>query len=273
MAGTDDKERLQFLGRADFRDVELLRAEHTPRTWTIFNLGFGFASLRSWNGRVDYRRRRHRAGAGEVFCSEPGEVHCAAPSGANGVGSFDVLQVLPGAFEAQCRAEGLRVAPHFAAIVAKATLRLGGALNALQLALVGDASSVELQSRLAVLVNACVSEVIEPLPRPTTKLPPRAVVERLRELLHSTEGSRIRLLEFAQQAGVSQFKLLRGFKRLYGLPPHAYELNLRVERARHMLRAGHTAAEAAAANDFTDQSHFSRHFRRMWGMTPGQYAR
>jgi len=265
-----DKERLQFLGRADFRDVELLCAQHTPRTWTVFNLGFGFASLRSWHGLVDYRRRRLRAGPGEVFCSEPGEVHCANPRGA---GSFDVLQVLPSAFEAQCRAEGLRVAPHFAAIVAKATARLAGALDALQAALAGDASSVELQSRLAVLVNACVSEVIEPFPRPTTRLPARAAVERLREVLHSTEGSRVRLLEFAQQVGMSQFKLLRGFKRSYGLPPHAYELNMRIERARQMLRAGHTAAEAAAANDFTDQSHFSRHFRRMWGMTPGQYAR
>jgi AraC-like DNA-binding protein len=273
MAGMHDKERLQFLGRANFRDVELLRAEHTPRSWTVFNLGFGFASLRSWNGLVDYRRRRLRVGPGEVFCSEPGEVHCAVPSGADGVGSFDVLQVLPAAFEAQCRAEGLRLAPHFAAIVAKATPRLAGALNALQVALAGDASSVELQSRLAVLVNACVREVIEPMPRPTTKLPARAAVERLREVLHSAEGSRVRLLEFAQQAGMSQFKLLRSFKRMYGLPPHAYELNMRVERARQMLRAGHTAAEAAAANDFTDQSHFSRHFRRMWGMTPGQYAR
>ena len=270
MAHMHDKERLQFLGRAGFRDVELLCAQDTPSTWTVFNLGFGFASLRSWNGLVDYRRRRLRAGPGDVFCSEPGEVHCAVPSGA---GSFDVLQILPAAFEAQCRAEGLRLAPHFAAIIAKATARLGGALDALQVALAGDASSVELQSRLAVLVNACVSEVIEPMPRPTTRLASRAAVERLREVLHSTEGSRVRLLEFAQQAGMSQFKLLRGFKRMYGLPPHAYELNMRVERARQMLRAGHTAAEAAAANDFTDQSHFSRHFRRMWGMTPGQYAR
>ena len=75
--------------------------------------------------------------------------------------------------------------------------------------------------------------------------------------------------------GVSQYRLLRAFKRAYGLPPHAYELNGRMQRARQMLRTGHTAAAAAAAaaSDFTDQSHFSRHFRRMWRMTPGQYAR
>jgi AraC-like DNA-binding protein len=273
MAGTDDRERLQFTRRADFRDVELLCAEDTPRTWTIFNVDFGFAIVRSWNGHVDYRRRQLPVGPGQVFCSEPGEVHSATPMGTDGVGSFDVLQVLPSAFEAQCRAEGLRLAPHFAAIVAKATPRLGGALNAMRDALAGDASSLELQSRLAVLVNACVNEVIEPVPRPPLKLPSRAAVERLRDVLHSSEGSRVRLLEFAQQVGVSQFRLLRGFKRMYGLPPHAYELGMRLQRARQMLRKGYSAADAAAANDFTDQSHFSRHFRRMWRMTPGQYAR
>lgn len=273
MSSLDDGERLQFTRRADFRDVELLRAEDTPRTWTIFNVDFGFAILRSWNGHVDYRRRRLPVGPGDVFCSEPGEVHSATPRGADGVGSFDVLQILPHAFEAQCRAEGLRLAPHFAAVVMKATPHLRGALDAMRVALASDVSSLELQSRLAVLVHACISEVIEPVPRPAIRLPARAAVERLREVLHSTEGSRVRLLEFAQHAGMSQYRLLRGFKRAYGLPPHAYELGMRMQRARQMLRTGHTAAEAAAANDFTDQSHFSRHFRRMWRMTPGQYAR
>jgi AraC-like DNA-binding protein len=273
MSGLDDRERLEFTRRADFPDVELLCAENTPRTWTIFNVDYGFAMVRSWKGQVDYRRRRLPVGPGEVFCSEPGEAHSAIPRGTEGVGSFDVLQILPDAFQAQCRAEGLRLEPHFAAIVAKATPRLGGALDAMRVALASDASSLELQTRLAMLVHACISEVIEPLPRPAMRLPARAAVERLREVLHSTEGSRVRLLEFAEQVGVSQFRLLRGFKRAYGLPPHAYELNMRMQRARQMLRTGHSAAEAAAANDFTDQSHFSRHFRRMWRMTPGQYAR
>jgi AraC-like DNA-binding protein len=39
------------------------------------------------------------------------------------------------------------------------------------------------------------------------------------------------------------------------------------------LRRGYTVAEAAAANDFTDQSHFGRHFRRIWGLTPREYLK
>ncbi len=272
MAREAVEERLRFVFRPDLPEVELLCADDTPRTWTVFNTAFSFAMLRTWQGRVDYRRRRVDTGPGEVFCAEPGEVHTAAPVG-DGVGSFKVLMVSTETFEAQCRVEGLRGSVHFGCSVAKATPRFGGALRAMHAALDSDATSLEVQSRLAVVAQAAIGEVMEPLPRPLARLPARSSIQELRDLLHSSEGSRVRLIDFARKAGMSQYQLLRGFKQLYGLPPHAYELNMRVERARYMLRQGYTAAAAAAANDFTDQSHFTRHFRRIWGMTPGQYAR
>lgn len=272
MAKEAAEERLRFVYSPDLPQVELLCADDTPRTWTVFNMAFSFAMLRTWHGRVDYRRRRVDTGPGEVFCAEPGEVHTAAPV-SNGVGSFKVLMISTETFEAQCRVEGMRGPAHFGCSVAKATPRFGGALRAMHIALDSDATSLEVQSRLAVVAQAAIAEVMEPLPRPVTRLPARSSIQELRDLLHSGEGSRVSLIDFARKAGMSQFQLLRGFKRLYGLPPHAYELNMRVERARLMLRQGYTATAAAAANDFTDQSHFTRHFRRIWGMTPGQYAR
>jgi AraC-like DNA-binding protein len=83
----------------------------------------------------------------------------------------------------------------------------------------------------------------------------------------------VSLLGFAREAEVSQFQLLRDFKRRYGSTPHAYGLHVRVERARSLLRSGASVADAAAAADFVDQSHFTRYFRRVWTLTPGQYAR
>jgi AraC-like DNA-binding protein len=262
---------VRIVFRPEFSDVELLCADDTPRTWTIFNDRFSLTLLRTWRGRVDYRRRRVDGGPGEVFCTQPGEVHSAVPSN-EGVGSFKVLLVSEQAFAAQCRVEGLRAPPHFGRIMAKATPRLGGALRSMHAALEGEATALELQSCLAVMTQAAIAEVLEPLPRPNTRLPARDGIQRLRDLLHSAEGSRVSLLQFARDSGMSQFELLRGFKRLYGLPPHAYELAMRVERARTMLRQGYTVAQAASAHDFTDQSHFTRHFRRILGVTPGAYA-
>lgn len=264
-------ERVRYVARGDFRDVELLCAEQTPRTWTVMGSSFAFAMLRTWKGHVDYRRRRLAVGPGQVFCNEPGEVFRASPSAA--IGAFDVVQVATSAFENHCRAEGMRTSPHFGAIVVEGGHQLGRALTAMQVALTSGASSLELESRLAVLVTAAMRDVVEPVPRPSTRLPARVAVERLRELLDSTEGPRVRLSDFARTQGVSQFQLLRGFKRMYGLPPHAYDVTARTARAREMIRLGASVSTAAAAQDFTDQSHLARHFRRIYRVSPGDYAR
>src|SRR3954469_23813961 len=86
------------------------------------------------------------------------------------------------------------------------------------------------------------------------------------------EGVRLELETLAQRAGLSRFHALRAFKRRYGLPPHAYQLCLRISRARCMLLAGAPAADVAVQCGFVDQSHFNRHFKRLVGMTPMQYA-
>jgi AraC-like DNA-binding protein len=66
------------------------------------------------------------------------------------------------------------------------------------------------------------------------------------------------------------FQLARAFAKHVGLPPHAYHLQRRIERARAMLLSGTSAAEAAALTGFSDQAHLTRHFRRHFGITPGR---
>ena len=77
----------------------------------------------------------------------------------------------------------------------------------------------------------------------------------------------------ATKVGLSRFQVLRAFRKRYGLPPHAYQLCVRVARARDLLRAGQAPAEVAAECGFADQSHLGRHFKHMLGVTPAQYAR
>ncbi len=63
------------------------------------------------------------------------------------------------------------------------------------------------------------------------------------------------------------------FKRATGLPPHQYVIARRVERAQQLLQQDHnlSLAEIAACAGFSDQSQFSHHFKRLVGVTPGQF--
>ena len=77
----------------------------------------------------------------------------------------------------------------------------------------------------------------------------------------------------AAVARLSPYHFTRQFKAATGLPPHQYVIARRVERARYVLQQGRdlSLAEVAADAGFSDQSQFSRHFKRLVGVTPGRF--
>ena len=81
------------------------------------------------------------------------------------------------------------------------------------------------------------------------------------------------LEEMASFAGYSPWHFLRLFRAAAGMPPHAFQRACRVRLARHALRNGKTAAEAAVLAGFTDQSHMHKAFALHHGMTPRQFMK
>lgn len=97
-------------------------------------------------------------------------------------------------------------------------------------------------------------------------------VRRARDILGSSLEQKITLQELADTVGLSQYHLLRQFKRQTGVPPHVFRTQRRVEHARILIRQGMPLAEVAQATGFTDQAHFTNTFKLYTGATPGQYA-
>jgi AraC-like DNA-binding protein len=97
----------------------------------------------------------------------------------------------------------------------------------------------------------------------------RTVVSLLRERVTDPPT----LSELARATGVGPYALLRAFRAETGLPPHAYLNQLRVRQARGLLDRGVPPAQAAAEAGFADQSHLTRHFKRIMGVPPGAYQR
>jgi AraC family transcriptional regulator len=97
----------------------------------------------------------------------------------------------------------------------------------------------------------------------------RAVVEYVEEHLDASPS----LEQLAAIARLSVYHFARQFKAATGLPPHQYVILRRVERAKQLLQAGTnlSLAEVATHAGFSDQSQFSRHFKRLIGVTPGQF--
>jgi len=102
--------------------------------------------------------------------------------------------------------------------------------------------------------------------------PPRSLAA-IEERLRRPDDRAPSLDEMSRMAGMDKFELVRSFKTCYGLAPHAYLLNARINRAKDLLRSGASPAEAAAECGFWDQSHFSRVFATRVGLCPAEYAR
>ncbi|WP_189052196.1 AraC family transcriptional regulator [Aliidongia dinghuensis] len=98
-------------------------------------------------------------------------------------------------------------------------------------------------------------------------------LDRVRERLHADAATEVATAELAALASMSRYELCRQFHRRFGLPPHAYQLRLRLAEAKRLLAAGEPAAEVAAAAGFVDQSHLNRRFKGAFGITPVQFAR
>lgn len=96
-------------------------------------------------------------------------------------------------------------------------------------------------------------------------------LESARSLLEDDYARNVTLEELAHCAGLNPFTLLRGFQRTYGLPPHAYQLQVRLRLVKRLLQRGETLAQTALTAGFADQSHLGRHFKRAFGVTPQQY--
>ncbi|MBI3476181.1 MAG: AraC family transcriptional regulator [Acidobacteria bacterium] len=97
-------------------------------------------------------------------------------------------------------------------------------------------------------------------------------VTRAREYIAAHFTEPITLAQLGRVTDLSPFHLQRIFFRKTGLPPHAYQTQLRINRAKELLRQQHALCEIAITTGFADQSHLTRQFRRLVGITPGRYA-
>ncbi|MBP5971428.1 helix-turn-helix transcriptional regulator [Brasilonema sp. CT11] len=92
------------------------------------------------------------------------------------------------------------------------------------------------------------------------------------EYINSHIDSEIKLTNLAKMAGISQYYFCQLFKQSVGTTPYQYVLQLRVERAKQLLKSQKmTICDVALACGFANQSHFTKHFRKLTGMTPKVY--
>ncbi|MEV5808356.1 AraC family transcriptional regulator [Streptomyces parvulus] len=270
MAGTG--ERARHWQYAELPDVDLLRARYVRKTFVRHtHEHFVIAAIADGVEVFHHGGGDQYAGAGSLALVNPDTPHTGRAGVPEG-----------------WRYGAVYPAPDLVAGIAAETTTLRGTPGFVRPVL-DDPYAVELVHRVLraadegnalaadTLLRVAVTRLLRlnggPLPRREVPTAGAGIAARARAVLEERMADPPSLERLAGELGSSPFALLRAFRDAYGMPPHTWLTDARVRRARRLLDAGTSPAEAAVAVGFTDQPHLNRHFARIVGVPPGAYQR
>ena len=96
-------------------------------------------------------------------------------------------------------------------------------------------------------------------------------ISEIKQYLNENYLKDIMLDDLAKIAHVSKYYLIRKFNDCYGLSPHQYITNLRINHSKKLLKNKKDFADIAIESGFYDQSHFIKCFKEYTGVTPMKY--
>lgn len=274
MPAPDLRENAKFWLDPQLDHLELLRATYytyafAPHVHDTYAIG-----VTDYGAQVYTHQRSKRwiMPAGSVAVVHPGEVHTSRAASDQGW-AYRMFYPQPALLSkvASDLAHRPQNAPFFPAPVIL-DADLAAHIHHLHRAFEDPATTaLERESRLLWVVGLLILRHAAACPALRPAQPEPGYVRLVQEYLDQSFSQPVTLDQLAGLVSVSPFHLLRMFRRTTGLSPHAYLLHVRIERAKQCLRQGMPIASAAAEVGFVDQSHFTKSFKRVVGVSPGQY--
>jgi AraC-like DNA-binding protein len=215
--------------------------------------------------------KTYSAGPGSILVIQPGEVHTGYPATESQL-TYRSLYPSKSLMRAIARdIYGKEMNPHFAQKVIQDSRLSGTLLKAHRLLecsvdrMKGHSLMIMALGQLITMHSASRFCEVDSNSLMHSKI--NRAISYLSENYHQS----ISLNEISTLSGLSEFHFVRTFRKATGLPPYEYLVAIRVEKARKLLSKGMPIVEVAAQSGFYDQSHFNRHFKRIYAITPGAY--
>jgi AraC-like DNA-binding protein len=266
-------ESVKYWRIPQLKGVDLLNASYVTQTFSKhMHEGYAVGVVESGALGFSYRGETLVAGPGSVNLVVPGEPHTGFSAAEEGW-TYRMFYLDAALMEhvASQIADRKQTRP-FSRQGVIHDGRLAKTLGELHRAMEDEPRDLlEKESRLLMTLAQWIHRHAEDPPVVRSIRAEHRAVRLARDYIESSFQDAVSLEQISSISNLSAFHLIRVFQREVGLSPHAYLTQVRVERARALILQGWTLASAAAETGFTDQSHLTRHFKRILGITPGQY--
>jgi AraC-type DNA-binding domain-containing proteins len=98
-------------------------------------------------------------------------------------------------------------------------------------------------------------------------------IEEIRKYIEINFLEQLKLDDIEMHFGLNKFGIIRSFKNRYNTTPAAYQLQLRVNYAKHLIMENRNLVQVALNSGFYDQAHFTKEFKKAYAITPKQYLK
>ena len=139
--------------------------------------------------------------------------------------------------------------------------------------LLQDSTAMECESRFIWILTQLVKRYSDTITNEQKPGNESKTIQKAREYIEDSFARQVGLNDLARYVALSPYYFLRVFSAEVGMPPHAYLESVRIRHAQRLIRAGKALAEVAIEVGFSSQSHMTRSFKKIIGVTPGQYAK
>ncbi|TAX47705.1 AraC family transcriptional regulator (plasmid) [Rhizobium leguminosarum] len=267
-----DAGRIRIWRNDAIAGVELLRASGTQHHFPKhFHDAYAIHLHERGTMAFQYGQPQVALTPGNINVLAPGVVHMCLPVGEQAL-NYRCLFLSPAFLQYAVLDPGATRLPLFERLLCPGDIKLFQSLGSAHRRLKTDNDTLEAETLLTGGLAALAAYSGQPHVRIEAGSEPRHVTT-IREFLNANYDRRIALADLARLVGLNPVYLVRSFRSSVGLPPHAYQRQLRLSRAQQLLRSGTPPAEVAETVGFADQSHLSRLFKQTTGVTPADYAK
>lgn len=213
----------------------------------------------------------HRSQPGNIIVFNPEAVHDGHP-GTDDSLCYRMVYIHPEQLEPALAAAGMRNPQGFR--IAQTLLddgMLRHHLLALSALIEADNAEPLVQESALYAIAARIAQLHRDYAPSQTGSRIDRLLLRARDYIQAHLHEELSLEQISQQAALSKYHFLRLFRQQFGMTPHQYVLNSRINRAREALEAGVQLDDVVHGFGFADLSHLNRRFKPVFGMTPRQY--
>jgi AraC-like DNA-binding protein len=235
-----------------------------PHRHDTYAIGFTTHGVQSFR----YRGASEHSVPGQVFVLHPDELHDGHAGNSAGF-RYKIVYVEPGVIsDALCQLRGALPFTREAVSSNRGlTAAIMPALDDLDLPL-EDLNRDQIILNLADALAAADPSVRR------RKLSVRhwRAVGKARDFLDANVENGITSAELEAVTGLTRYAVARHFRACLGTSPYRYLIMRRLDRVRSLIRRGAPLVDAALSSGFADQSHMTRHFKKVYGLSPGRWA-